>query len=415
MEQYRSSIVKTVERSQLSLHPAMISLWQALHHRGDGLFVVGGAVRDLLIGIRPHEYDFATDLEMKDLIEQATAWGLKSTVISQDLEVVALEISGEVYEVARMRMESIYRDGRHPERVVFTTSMQVDSQRRDFTVNGLYLDFLGAVYDFHQGYVDLLEGVLKPIGDPKLKMNQDALRLLRGIRIATILGLTIQREFIVLMQSLDYTLTTISMERRMAELRGILSHANWHRGLSLMENCGFMKRGFYLSPVSRQLKASTKPHQFIEVFAMLLALQGSEWTRDISERLNHYALTRDEKMWLKKYVWSYTCLKDPLEILFKQGEQRTALLRFFEGMKDSEIQEFINFIDQCETQGLPMSASEISISPKRLLELGVQGNQINAVLYELFLGVHKGFYLNTAFSLESEVKRFLSLKESQVN
>lgn len=405
LEQYQSSIVKIIDPNTFSLHPALLSLWQELHSQGMGLFVVGGAIRDLLVGVQPYEYDFATELPLMDIIERATAWGFKITITSGDLEVVTLRIDDQCYEVARLRVEKDYEDRRHPEQVTFTSHLQLDSERRDFTVNGFYMDFLGVVYDFHQGYQDLMDGMLKSIGDPKLKMSQDALRLLRGIRIATKLELKIDHELLAAMQSLAYALTYVSMERRMEELRGILSQPNWHRGLSLMESCGFMRCGYYLSPVLPHLKTSTQPHSFIAVFAMLLVLQSFDWNDTISERLDHYALSREEKTQLRKYMWSYSHVKDPLEILFKQGEHYSSLILFFEGFKSPEIHELIAFLKQCEAQGLPMSAGELSISPKRLLELGVEGSQINAVLYDLFLGVHKGFYLNSVFSLEEAVKR----------
>jgi poly(A) polymerase len=210
-------------------------------------FLVGGCVRDRLWGIAPKDFDISTDARP----EHITSLFPGSQLVGAKFGVVLVKRSNEIcVEVATFRSEGNYSDGRHPEDVQFETDPARDAQRRDFTINGLFEDPLSSrIYDFVDGQRDLRDRVLRTIGEPDLRFEEDHLRLLRGIRFAARFQLSIEEQTMRAMQRFAPSIVHISAERIREELARILTEGGARYGFELLD------RACLLEQVLPELKA----------------------------------------------------------------------------------------------------------------------------------------------------------------
>ncbi|MFL6450204.1 MAG: CCA tRNA nucleotidyltransferase [Bryobacteraceae bacterium] len=206
------------------------------HHRQ--AFLVGGCVRDRLLGIAPKDFDVSTDARPDEI----TSLFPGAQLVGAKFGVVLVKASNEVcVEVATFRSEGNYSDGRHPQDVRFETDPARDAQRRDFTINGLFEDPLSArILDFVDGQRDLRDRVLRTIGAPELRFEEDHLRLLRGIRFAARFGLSVAEETMRGMQRLAPQIKQISAERVREELARILTEGGARYGFELLDRAGLL-------------------------------------------------------------------------------------------------------------------------------------------------------------------------------
>lgn len=195
---------------------------QSLEKNGHEAYLVGGCVRDLLMGTVPGDWDMTTSAhpeEVLALFPDAIPTGLQHGTVT-------VKIQGEHHEVTTFRTDGGYADHRHPDAVVFTRSLQEDLARRDFTVNAMAMDLRGKLYDFYGGRSDLHRGVLRCVGDPDRRFSEDALRLMRALRFAATLGFTIDAETEQSLRQHRQELSEIAAERLYVELTKLLCGQN---------------------------------------------------------------------------------------------------------------------------------------------------------------------------------------------
>ncbi len=163
------------------LAPTVSSSIKKLDDGGYKVWIVGGAVRDALKGLVPHDIDIATDASPEEviaLIPQAIPTGIQFGTVT----VPSKEGDGQI-EITTLRADGEYIDGRHPESVTFGTSIEEDLERRDFTVNSMAIDPINhLLIDPHSGRFDLENGILRAVGDPSKRFKEDGLRVLRAYR-----------------------------------------------------------------------------------------------------------------------------------------------------------------------------------------------------------------------------------------
>ena len=190
-----------------------------LRTNGHEAYFAGGCVRDLLLGLEPKDWDVATDAPPPRVRELFT----KTDAVGAAFGVILVRHGRSVVEVATFRAEGTYLDGRRPSEVRFTTAQQ-DAQRRDFTINGLFLDPADGdrVIDFVGGREDLAARRLRAIGDPSARFAEDHLRLLRAVRFAARFGLEIAPSTAMAIEQHAALLKGISPERIAEELRLML-------------------------------------------------------------------------------------------------------------------------------------------------------------------------------------------------
>jgi putative nucleotidyltransferase with HDIG domain len=204
---------------------------RTLREAGYTAWLVGGCVRDLLLGVPPKDYDVATSARP----EQIAALFPAALPVGAHFGVMLV---GEV-EVATFRSDGAYADGRRPESVNYETNPIVDAQRRDFTINGMFLDpFSGEVLDFVGGQADLAQRTVRAIGDPAVRFAEDHLRMLRAVRFAARLDFSIDPATLGAMDPV--AIRKISVERIFAELNRVLCEGGAARGLELLDQGGLL-------------------------------------------------------------------------------------------------------------------------------------------------------------------------------
>ena len=155
---------------------------------GHRLFLIGGTSRDLLLGIDPADIDLVTDATPEE--EKAFLPDLEMTFAR--FGSVHLKTEAGDIDITTLRRESGYKDSRHPSKIEFIRDLKEDSLRRDFTINALYIDCQGNVSDYHGGLEDLKNRLIRFIGDPATRIQEDPLRILRAERFAKRLGFQIE-------------------------------------------------------------------------------------------------------------------------------------------------------------------------------------------------------------------------------
>lgn len=201
----------------------VLELMDRLEERGHECWVVGGCVRDHLMGIAPHDYDCCTAAapeEMQEIFSdrQLVLAGLKHGTVG------VVTHSG-VVEITTFRTEGGYADSRHPDWVRFVRELREDLARRDFTVNAMAYSPRRGLADPFGGREDLKNGILRAVGDPVRRFREDALRILRGLRFAARFGFTIEAGTYAAMHSEAAGLDALARERVLTELTGFLCHA----------------------------------------------------------------------------------------------------------------------------------------------------------------------------------------------
>ena len=189
-----------------------------LEEKGFEAYVVGGCVRDSLLGREPHDWDIttsATPQQVKKIFQRTVDTGLKHGTVTVLLD-------REPYEVTTYRIDGEYLDGRHPSGVTFTRSLREDLQRRDFTINAMAYSDSRGLQDCFGGLEDLEKGMIRAVGDPMKRFGEDALRIMRAVRFAAQLGYAVEEETRRAMKTLAPTLSRVSAERIAAELEKLL-------------------------------------------------------------------------------------------------------------------------------------------------------------------------------------------------
>ena len=215
------------------------SICNTLIREGHQAFLVGGCVRDLLLGRQPADYDVSTDATPDRVISLFP----ESVAVGAQFGVIVVPRDGHHVEVATFRSDIGSADGRHPERVVFTSSPEQDVQRRDFTINGLLMrhDF-GEILDFIGGQSDLRAGIIRAIGEPARRFAEDKLRMLRAVRFAARFGFRIEPETFAAIRMHAREIGQVSAERIREELTKLLTEGAARRGMELLDESGLLQQ-----------------------------------------------------------------------------------------------------------------------------------------------------------------------------
>src|SRR6266576_1772517 len=253
-----------------------ISIARTLHDQGYQAYLVGGCVRDLLLGREPADYDIATDAtpeQVMRIFPQTYAVGAQFGVVlvpmAEDPSVTSVvdqadvnrgRHRGKTVEVATFRSDIGYSDGRHPDQVRFSKDPRQDVQRRDFTINGLLLDPLkNEVLDFVGGRKDLDAGIIRAIGEPGLRFAEDKLRMLRAVRFTARFGYSIEPQTSAAIQKLAPQIHQVSRERVRDELTKMLTEGQAQRAFLLLDETGLLHE---LLPEIEAMKGVEQPPQF---------------------------------------------------------------------------------------------------------------------------------------------------------
>jgi len=227
-----------------------------LRNAGHKAFCVGGCARDTLLGIEPKEYDIttsATPEEVSEIFPHTVPIGVSFGVI--------LVIAGKYqFEVATFRKDQNYSDGRHPDKVIYSSEEQEDVLRRDFTINGMLYDPLAKeVIDYVDGLADINNKIVRTIGNPYERFNEDKLRMMRAIRFSSRYNFELDLDTFRAIEKLAADITQVSSERIRDEIIKIVSQSNPGHGLKMLSVSGLLK---YILPDVEIMNGVEQPPEF---------------------------------------------------------------------------------------------------------------------------------------------------------
>jgi len=265
---------------------------KTLENKGFEAYLVGGCVRDLLIGIKPKDWDITTNATPEEIIS-----AFPKTFYENEYGTVGVvneepkDPTLKVVEVTPYRLESKYSNRRHPDEVKFGKKLEEDLNRRDFTVNAIALKlensigqkYKGHVIDPHKGHQDIIKRTLKTVGNPYERFSEDALRMMRAIRIATELDFTINKETEDGIKNNAKHIAHVSCERIRDEFSRILMSERPMYGISLCHEYGLLKH--FLPEIEEGIGVKQNKAHAYDVWEHLLrTLQHAEknkWALDI--------------------------------------------------------------------------------------------------------------------------------------
>ncbi len=223
--------------AQFRVPPCLRPIEKRFREHGFSCYLVGGAVRSLALKKKPVDFDLATDAtpeQVMRIFRRVAPTGIKHGTVTI--------LAGEhTFETTTFRTDGEYRDGRHPEDVEFTRSLEHDLRRRDFTINGMALDIrTGRLIDPHHGLDDLRDKTIRCIGEPDDRLSEDGLRLMRAVRFAAQLGFSIDEKTSAAVTRHAHRIAAVSVERIRDELQKTLLAENVYIGLRLFPDLGML-------------------------------------------------------------------------------------------------------------------------------------------------------------------------------
>ncbi|HET9800252.1 MAG TPA: CCA tRNA nucleotidyltransferase, partial [Chthoniobacterales bacterium] len=228
---------------------------QRLRERGHIAYFAGGSVRDMVRGLPAKDFDIATDAT-PDIVQKIFQ---RTYAVGAHFGVVVVVENESNFEVATFRSDGAYLDHRRPVEVRFS-SPEEDAKRRDFTINGMFFDpEKNEVIDFVGGHADLEKKIVRAIGDPAARFNEDRLRMLRAVRFATVLDYKIDTQTWDALVANAESINEISAERIREELLKIFLSQNRVRGWEMLDQSGLLRA---VLPELEAMKGCLQPEQF---------------------------------------------------------------------------------------------------------------------------------------------------------
>lgn len=237
-------------------YSAARNIVKTLHNKGYRAFFVGGCVRDAILGLHPEEFDIttsATPSEIRQIFEHTVPVG-------ESFGVVLVLVDDFKFEVATFRKEWGYQDGRRPSEVSYSEDERDDVVRRDFTINGfLYNPVTDELFDHVNGLKDLERGVIRTIGDPIERFNEDKLRMIRAVRFSSRFEFRIEEKTLHAVKALADRITEVSAERLREEIVRIITQKNPGSGLKMLKQTDILG---YILPEVQAMDDVPQPAEF---------------------------------------------------------------------------------------------------------------------------------------------------------
>lgn len=377
---------------------------KTIEDAGYEAYIVGGAVRDLLVGKNPSDWDIATDAlpdETLAIFDKPENYRTETIGKKNGTIKVFSDLKGETvsYEITTYRIDGEYSDSRHPDHIRFSKSLEQDLLRRDFTMNAVAMDRYENIIDPLSGVKDIQVKLIKAAGDPAARFSEDALRILRGMRFEaelSELGFRIDQSTEKAMIAGKDGLKNISMERIQSEFNRILISRNAARILRKYSEIVVV----FIPELRHIPDLKGTEEDFLQVrLAQLMC--DIEHPLSVLERLKYSRkITKDTLFLIENQRTDLST--DEIDVrkkLGEMGEERlNMLISFqtgyllsqsnFETNRIKRIREFQNILERTIEEKMCVRRSELAISGKDIIELGVKegpevGNLLNYILYEV--------------------------------
>lgn len=375
-----------------------------LKENGYQAYVVGGAVRDFLMGKTPHDYDLTSDALPSQISDVFKDFYQEHS--GEKHGTIRVIIDHKPIEITTFRCDEGYTDYRRPDNVEFVKDVYIDSKRRDFSINAFYYSE-GHIYDFHEGLEDLNNKVIKTIGNPSARFHEDALRILRAIRFSAKLGYEIESKTKTALLDCKEELNLIAKERILIELKEISSTSNFFRNIkeyfSIFKliipcldkignsiddiyNFDTESYGDYIASLSalfslREINNDFMPwklfikmdNESINAIKTLIKLKDINFNNSFDD----------------DYINGLILLSKPVDInVFKNYLINLYNLKRF---KNDDIDSILNRVDILSEGNTPYSLKDLEIDGNDLLKLGIEKNQyFKDILNEVLLRCNQG-------------------------
>lgn len=437
----------------MSLPQDVLFCMETLEQAGHSVYVVGGCVRDFLLGLTPQDYDLctsATPEQMYQIFE-----GQELVRSGEKHGTVGVVRNGQVYEITTFRKEGTYADTRHPDWVEFVTNVEEDLARRDFTVNAIAYSPKKGYIDPQGGQADLRNAILRAVGDPDLRFAEDALRILRGVRFAVRYKLTPDDITLSAMLGKANLMENLARERVFSELCKLLPHvtaADLVRYApvltqiipELTPTVGFQQHSphhaYDVYTHTAHVVEATPPELTVRLAALLHDIgKPSVFSRDEDGRGHFYGHAKvgaemADKILLR--LKAPTALRE--QVVFLIGHHMTALVpekKFLrhqlsqygedaveqllllqkadfwsKGVEDEEDAGFLlvdGLLEEIRTEGTCLTVKDLAISGRDLLDMGQEpGPHIGTCMTYLLSLVLDDLVFNTKEDLLAAAKEF---------
>ena len=387
-------------------HPKYIL--DTLEKNGFEAYIVGGCVRDQLLGKKVSDFDITTNAkpdEVKALFKRTIDTGIKHgtvTIVMKDTETNSFQN----YEVTTFRVEGAYIDGRHPEKVEFVDDLYEDLSRRDFTINALaYNDKVGLVDKFG-GINDLNNKSIKAVGNPIDRYNEDALRILRSIRFAAKLTFDIEKDTLSAINDCKENLSKISKERIQIELTKTLLSDNpdyiryiFDYGLDkyITKNFSYIRYNKLIETNDIVLAYASLLYNNIDICYEVL--KELKFDNETIKNTEHILSSKDDFI---KAISNDTESKRYLfkRIIFNIGfDNIYKLLTLVSFKEDIDLKDELSLIDEIKNNKEPVFLSDLAINGNDLLAIGKNGVEVGEILNKLLDIVHKDKSMNNKDNL----------------
>ena len=382
-----------------------------LESAGFEAYVVGGALRDALLGSSPYDWDIttsATPMEMQAIFSDfgRVESGLKHGTLSVIIEHTPVEIT-------TFRIDGGYTDARHPTSVTFTPNLREDLARRDFTVNALAYSKKTGLVDLFGGKKDLENKIIRAVGDPEKRFSEDALRILRAFRFSSKLGFRIDECTLEGIKTCREGLLKISAERISHELQGIVLGKCAYTSLCQMASTGVLS--LVAAPIEKALAASEALTALPPEFPIRMAylLRHAE-KNEVSAILSSLRLSNDTTRHIKTLLSLLPLVQTDLDdygvrrLMSLSGELFPELLLLAE-VCGKEVSSLRTSAERFASRGDCVRLSDLAIDGSALLSLGFLGKEIGVCLERLFDAVLCDPQKNTKDTLLALANREKSL------
>lgn len=375
-----------------------------LKENGYQAYVVGGAVRDFLMGKTPHDYDLTSDALPSQISDVFKDFYQEHS--GEKHGTIRVIIDHKPIEITTFRCDEGYTDYRRPDNVEFVKDVYIDSKRRDFSINAFYYSE-GHIYDFHEGLEDLNNKVIKTIGNPSTRFHEDALRILRAIRFSAKLGYEIESKTKTALLDCKEELNLIAKERILIELKEISSTSNFFIdikeyfpifkliipcldkiGNSIDDIYDFDTKSYgdYIASLSalfslREINNDFMPwrlfikmdNESINAIKTLIKLKDINFNNSFDD----------------DYINGLILLSKPVDMnVFKNYLINLYNLKRF---KNDDIDSILNRVDILSEGNTPYSLKDLEIDGNDLLKLGIEKNQyFKEILNEVLLRCNQG-------------------------
>jgi len=376
------------------------------------IYLVGGCVRNALSNEKVNDIDFASILNPDEIINTLKFNNIKFIDIGKDHGTITAIINNNKYEITSCRSD-IDTDGRHAV-VKYTDNIKEDSNRRDFTINAIYVDVSGKIFDFHNGIIDLKEKKIKFIGDLETRIQEDYLRILRFFRFqCDYQSEEIKKEELLLIKKNIDGLNKVSKERLWIELKNIIKHKNSIKPLKNMQEIGIFEMIF------EGIEINQSYEKLCSILANLklsntLGCKLSSLLNNDEEKIKNFIkdnpvsnLERDSILKLSNIsskMVSYMSMREARAALYRLGKSNFINQVLCQWSKDTNDKTTINWRALVEV-GASWDKPDFTIKASDVMNMGIpEGPKLGEILNELEEWWIDNNFIEDQFSLIERLK-----------